>query len=119
MSGEGGDGAADGGGRDRVYVVLVTGPDRETVLELGRRTVEERLAACVNVTERVRSVYRWDGRVEEEDEVLAVVKTTGARLDELERRVRTLHPYDEPEFVALPVRRGSRSYLEWVADAVS
>lgn len=111
-------GAAGGGDGERVYVVLVTGPNREELLALGRRTVEEELAACVNVTEGVRSVYRWEGSVEEEDEALAIAKTTGGRLDELEARVRELHPYDEPEFVALPVERGSRSYLAWVADAV-
>lgn len=107
-----------GKGTDRVYVVLVTGPDREGLLELGRRTVEEGLAACVNVTDGVRSVYRWEGQVHEEDEALAIAKTTSGRLDALEARVRELHPYDEPEFVALPVERGSPSYLAWVAEAV-
>lgn len=111
-------GATEDPGRGRTYVVLVTGPDRESLLEIGRRTVEEELAACVNVTGGVRSVYRWDGQVQEDDEALAIAKTTGGRLDDLEARVRELHPYDVPEFVALPVERGSRPYLEWVADAV-
>ncbi|MFB6240556.1 MAG: divalent-cation tolerance protein CutA, partial [Gemmatimonadota bacterium] len=96
----------------------VTGPDRGKMIDLGRDVVEERLAACVNLIDGVRSVYRWDGRVQEDDEAMAVIKTTRGRLDELEDRVRELHPYDEPEFVALPVQEGSRSYLAWVADSV-
>lgn len=103
----------------QVCVVLVTGPDRESLLRLGRRLVEEELAACVNVTEGVRSVYRWQGEVHEEDEGLALVKTTRGRLDDLEARVVELHPYDEPEFLALSVDEGARSYLDWVANSVT
>lgn len=105
--------------RDDVCVVLVTGPDREGLLRLGRRLVEEELAACVNVTEGVRSVYRWQGEVHEEDEGLALMKTTRGRLDDLEARVVELHPYDEPEFLALSVDEGSRSYLDWVTNSVT
>lgn len=101
-----------------VRVVLVTGPDGESLAGLGRRLVEERVAACVNVLDGVRSIYRWEGRVESEDEALALIKTTTARLEELERRILTLHPYDEPEVVALEVTGGSESYLEWVATSV-
>lgn len=107
-----------GNGSDAVRVVLVTGPDPGTLLELGRAVVGERVAACLNLIDGVRSVYRWDGRVQEDDEALAVIKTTRGRLDELEARVHELHPYDEPEFVALPVKAGSRSYLEWVVTSV-
>lgn len=107
-----------GSGPEAVRVVLVTGPDRGKMMDLGRDVVEAGLAACVNLIDGVRSVYRWDGRVHEEDEALAVIKTTRGRLDELEARVRELHPYDEPEFVALEVEAGSLSYLEWVAESV-
>ena len=110
MSGE----SADTG----VRLVLVTGPDRESLVDLGRRLVEEELAACVNVTEGVRSVYRWQGEVHEEDEALALMKTARGRLDDLEDRVLELHPYDEPEFIALSVTSGSRSYLDWVLNSV-
>jgi len=110
---------SDGGAEPDVCVVLVTGPDREVLLAVGRRLVEEELAACVNATDRVRSVYRWQGEVHEDEEGLALVKTTRARLDELEARVRELHPYDEPEFLALSVTAGSRSYMDWVASSVT
>lgn len=102
-----------------VHLVLVTGPDRDVLLELGRSVVNERLAACVNVLADVGSVYRWEDDVQEADEGLAIMKTTEERLDALRRRVVELHPYDEPEFVAVEVDRGSPSYLSWVADAVA
>lgn len=104
--------------RSEVKVVLMTGPDPETLRELGRRLVTDRLAACVNVVDGVRSIYRWRGEVESDDESLAFVKTTAARMDELERRIGELHPYEEPEVVALDVSGGSSSYLDWVAGAV-
>lgn len=100
------------------WMAFVTGPDRETLAEIGRRAVEERLAACVNLWEGVESIYRWEGSVEEAAEALALFKTTEGRLEELERRVRGLHPYDEPEFVAVPLERGSASYLRWISRSV-
>ena len=105
----------DGG----IVVVLVTGPDRETLVEIGRRVVENRLAACANVLDGVSSVYRWKGRVEEAGEALAILKTTPARTGPLEDSVRALHPYEEPEFIVLPVLGGSDSYIEWVARSVA
>lgn len=106
----------DAGGS--VRVVLVTGPDADTLLRIGHQVVEERLAACVNVWDGLRSVYRWEGRVHADDEAMAVIKSTGERLEGLERRVSELHPYDEPEFLALPVVRGAASYLDWVKGSV-
>lgn len=108
-----------GGGPERVLVVLVTGPDADGLLALGRTLVEERLAACANVVPGVRSVFRWEGKVEECDEVLALLKTTAGRLDALTRRVRSLHPYDEPEVLAIRSAGGSASYHGWVRAAVS
>ncbi len=101
-----------------VVVVLVTGPDRATLEGIGRRMVEERLAACCNTLGSIRSVYRWKGTVEEEGEALAILKTTKPCVGRLERAVLALHPYDEPEFLVLPVLGGSRTYLEWVIDNV-
>ena len=102
-----------------IVIVLVTGPDRETLVEIGRRVVEKRLAACANVLDGVSSVYRWKGSVEEAGEALAILKTTQARTGQLEDSVRALHPYEEPEFIVLPVLGGSDSYLEWVSRSVA
>lgn len=97
-----------------VVVVLVTGPDPATLATLGERLVGERLAACVNLIPGVRSVYRWEGEVHQDDETLAVVKTTRSAVAPLRERILELHPYDVPEFLVLPVVAGSESYLAWV-----
>jgi periplasmic divalent cation tolerance protein len=98
--------------------VLVTGPDREDLVRMGRTLVEERLAACVNVLPGLTSVYRWKGRVQADAECLALVKTTADSVDRACRRLQELHPYELAECVALPVVSGSPSYLRWVAECV-
>ena len=86
---------------------------------LARRLVEEGRAACVNQLPCVHSTYVWDGRVEEADEALLLVKTTVAGYPALERRVRELHPYDVPEVLAVPVAAGLESYLDWLKRSVT
>jgi len=95
-------------------VVLLTAPDAEQAERLARSLVEERLAACVNVVPGVRSVYRWEGRVEEAGELLLVVKTRADRTEALAARVRELHSYALPEVLELPAVGGSPAYLDWV-----
>ncbi|HVP29914.1 MAG TPA: divalent-cation tolerance protein CutA [Myxococcota bacterium] len=97
-----------------VVVVLVTAPDAETGARLARSLVAEGLVACVNLVPEVRSIYRWQGEVQEETEVLLVMKTRADRLDILAERVRALHPYELPEVVALAAAGGSAPYLDWV-----
>ena len=97
-----------------VCVVLITAPDGDTAAGLGRILVEERLAACVNVLPGVRSLYRWKGSVQEDAELLLLVKTRVDRMPALAARVRELHPYDVPEVLALPAVGGSEEYLDWV-----
>jgi periplasmic divalent cation tolerance protein len=96
-------------------VVLVTAPTAERAAELARALVEERLAACGNVVPAIRSIYRWEGKVQDEAEALLVLKTTRARFDALRARVLALHPYEVPEVVALAVDAGSAPYLAWIA----
>jgi periplasmic divalent cation tolerance protein len=97
-----------------VVVVLLTAPDPETAQRIAQALVEERLAACVNVLPGVRSIYRWQGAVEQASEVLLIAKTQADRSDALAARVRALHPYELPEVVVLPVSGGSEAYLGWV-----
>jgi len=106
--------AADAG----VRVVLVTAPDSDTAARIARRLVEERWIACANLVPGVRSIYRWEGRVEEDAEVLLVLKTRADRCEALAARVKALHPYEVPEVIALPVVAGSGAYLDWVVEAV-
>jgi periplasmic divalent cation tolerance protein len=98
-------------------VVIVSGPDLETLREIARTLVEERLAACVNLLDRATSVYRWEGAVEEAEECLAFLKTTAGRVSALEERLLELHPYEVPELIALPVTDGSERYLGWVRES--
>ncbi|MEE2665941.1 MAG: divalent-cation tolerance protein CutA [Myxococcota bacterium] len=105
------DETTDAGGG--VRVVLVTAPER-VARELARALVGERLAACVNLVPGVRSIYRWQGEIEEDEEVLLVAKTQHDRVAALSQRVRELHPYDLPETLALSAAGGSAAYLAWV-----
>jgi periplasmic divalent cation tolerance protein len=96
-------------------VVLVTTPTPERAAEIARALVEERLAACGNVLPAIRSIYRWEEKVQDEAEALLVLKTTRARFEALRERVLALHPYQVPEIIALPVEAGSAPYLAWIA----
>lgn len=98
-------------------VVLVTAPDLETARDLARHLVGERIAACVNVVDGVTSVYRWAGAVQEDPEVLLVVKTRAERLPALERALAERHPYDVPECVVLAPDRVEERYLRWLLES--
>ena len=99
-----------------LQVVFVTAPDAEVGGRLARALVEERLAACVNLVPGVRSTYRWAGVVQEDDEVLLVIKTREDRVAALTRRVHELHPYELPELIAVGVLGGSERYLAWLRE---
>ena len=101
-----------------VYVVLVTAPDADKAAELGRALVEQKLVACANVIPTVRSIYRWEGRIEDGSEALLVLKTPRFKLKELMDRVTEIHPYEVPEVVALRIEEGHNRYLDWVIGSV-
>jgi periplasmic divalent cation tolerance protein len=94
-------------------------PDAERASALARALVDEGLAACVNVIPGVRSVYRWEGRVHEDDEVLCLIKTRPAIFDRVRDRILELHPYDVPEILAFTVDEGSPAYLDWLRIATA
>jgi len=95
-------------------LVLCTCPDGDAGRAIATALVEGRVAACVNVTTPLTSVYRWQGRVETTGEVLLLIKTWRDRYAALEQALRGLHPYEVPEIIALPVQQGLDDYLEWV-----
>ena len=95
-------------------VVLITFPMDADVGRFASTLVEERCAACVNILPGVESVYRWEGRVERARERQLLVKTQGACVERLRRRVGELHPYDTPEFLVVPVADGDPRYLAWI-----
>ena len=100
-------------------VVLTTAPDADVARSLATRVVEERLAACANVVPGVTSIYRWEGAVQEDSEVLVILKTTPAGYGHLRDRIAELHPYEVPEILVLDTPEGSADYMRWVADEVS
>lgn len=97
-------------------VVFVTVGSRKEGQRLARVLVEERLAACVSRVGGVRSIYRWQGQLEESKEELLVIKTQQRLFNNLRKRVQALHGYAEPEIIALPVLDGSPSYLKWLGE---
>jgi periplasmic divalent cation tolerance protein len=100
-------------------VVLSTAPDGATADRLARALVEERLAACVTRIPGARSLYRWEGAVQEAEEVLMLAKTHAERAPDLTRRLAELHPDDVPEILVLPVAAGFRAYLDWLRESTA
>jgi periplasmic divalent cation tolerance protein len=98
-------------------VVLVTAGSADEAARIGRTLVDERLAACVNVVGPIRSIYRWEGAVEDGEEWLLLVKGRAADVGAVEARVRALHSYAVPEVLAIPVYGGSVAYLAWLDGA--
>ncbi len=103
---------------DTDYVlVMTTLPADADAATFAHTLVETRLAACVNLLPGMESIYRWEGKVEQERERQLVIKTTRARVVALRERVRELHPYDVPEFIVLPIVDGHDAYLRWVGES--
>lgn len=101
-----------------VMVVLCTCPDASTAQRIAEILVFERLATCINRVAGLRSTYFWDGRLQDEAEILLIIKTTAERLTALQERLQALHPYEVPEVIALKVAAGNEAYLEWVRRGV-
>lgn len=98
-------------------VVLITAPNEEEASTLAKAVVGARLAACVNIVRSVRSIYRWKGAIEDDQEVLMVVKTRRNRISQLTAKVKQLHSYDVPEVIALPIIGGSQDYIQWLHES--
>jgi periplasmic divalent cation tolerance protein len=98
----------------QTLLILTNLPDADSAQALATTLVRERLAACVNVLAPCRSVYRWQGAIENAQEVPLLIKTTVARYAELEAAIRAAHPYELPEIIAVPIAYGLPGYLSWV-----
>lgn len=97
-----------------VQILLSTVESAQTAEKIAATVVEERLAACVNVLPGISSYFRWEGEVQREQEFMLILKTSTDRLRELIERIKTLHPYEVPEIVAVPVEEGHQPFLDWV-----
>lgn len=100
---------------EQAVLVMTNVPDTKIARTLGRQLVEQKLAACVNLLPGVLSTYRWHNAIEEADEVTLLIKTTQARYSELETAITSLHPYQVPEILMLPIMGGLPTYLAWIA----
>lgn len=99
-------------------VVLVTAASLRESTKIARQLVEAKLAACVNITQPIRSIYRWQGKMADEREFLLIVKSTRELFPEIKAAVSKIHSYQTPEIICLPIIDGSENYLQWLSDSV-
>ncbi|RMG67095.1 MAG: divalent-cation tolerance protein CutA [Nitrospirae bacterium] len=97
-------------------LIIVTAPDEEVAASIAKTIVEERLAGCVNIVKGIRSIYSWEGKTEDEPEVMMFIKTRKSLYKPLERRLIDLHPYSVPEVICLELKDGSEDYFKWLRD---
>jgi periplasmic divalent cation tolerance protein len=100
-------------------VVLVTASTQEEATTIASTLVSEHLAACVNLIPGIQSVYRWEGKINQDSEILLIIKTTGEQYENLQNRISQLHSYTTPEIIALKIERGSAAYLNWLRQSVT
>lgn len=100
----------------QTYFLYITTSDGDEATRIGRQVVEKRLAACANVVDSIRSIYWWEGKVQEAGEAVLILKTKESALAELIETVRRLHSYDCPCIVAFPISAGNPAFLQWIED---
>lgn len=100
-------------------VVLVTAESQREAARIARHLVESRLAACVNISPPVRSIYRWEGKIQNDREFLLLIKTKRSLFRAVKKSILQIHSYTTPEVIALPVSEGSQAYLLWIDDSLS
>jgi periplasmic divalent cation tolerance protein len=99
-------------------IALCTCPNEDTGTKIAEALVDGKIAACVNIVPGLKSVYRWQGKICRDAEVLLIIKTEAGKYTELESAVRKLHPYEVPEIVAIPIVQGYEKYLEWIGENI-
>ena len=99
-------------------IALNTCPDEEIAGKIAKLLVEHQLAACVNILPAIKSVYRWQGKIEQDNEVLLIIKTHKDVFSRLEILIRDNHPYELPEIVAVPIDTGLKQYLNWMDESL-
>jgi periplasmic divalent cation tolerance protein len=99
-------------------VIMVTASSRRECRKIARRLIEEKLAACVNITQPIQSVYRWEGKIDQSKEFLMLIKTSRALFPQIKAEIDLVHSYHTPEIICLPIIDGSPNYLQWVSDSV-
>jgi periplasmic divalent cation tolerance protein len=101
---------------ERIFLALSTFPDRETAQRISNQLVSEKYAACANILPSIESIYRWKGKIESGNETLVFFKLSEDRQSAFQRKLRSLHPYEVPEIISIPISNGLPAYLRWVAE---
>lgn len=99
-------------------LILCNCPDQSTAEQIAQLLIEEELAACVNISLPIISIYRWEGEIQTATESLISIKSRAHLYPEIEKRIKELHPYDLPEIIAIPIKQGSPEYLKWIDNCV-
>ena len=99
-------------------IIYITTSNEEEALKIGTHIVKKRLAACSNVIKDMKSVYWWEGNLENDDEAILILKTIEEKVDEIIAKVKEIHSYDNPSIIALPIIKASNSYLNWLKDEI-
>jgi periplasmic divalent cation tolerance protein len=107
------------GDRMKINFVYMTAGGKDEAKKIGKELVTSRLAACVNILDHMNSIYLWEGEIQEDTEVVMIAKTTEDRIPELIEKVRSMHSYDCPCIVSLPVLGGYQPFLDWIAEEVN
>ena len=102
---------------EKIAVILSTVSDEKAAARIARALLKNKSAACVNIIPKIRSIYSWQGKVCDEKEALLVIKTSKRKVDETIRLIKSVHPYEVPEIIAIDVSKGWPDYLRWVADS--
>ncbi len=98
----------------QTIITLCTCPDKQSAEKVARLLVEEKLAACVNILPNIRSIYSWQGQIESAEEQLLIIKSPQAGYQAIETAILSLHPYELPEIIAVPIERGLPEYINWI-----
>ena len=101
---------------ERILLALSTFPDRETAQRISTQLVTEKFAACANILPAIESIYRWKDKIESGNETLVLFKVSEDRQTTFQEKLRSLHPYEVPEIIFVPITNGSPDYLRWVTE---
>jgi periplasmic divalent cation tolerance protein len=104
--------------RKAPQIVLCTVPDQDTAEDIANILIADKLAACVNIIPGITSVYRWEDRIEQAEELILVIKTRETVYEALQAKIVDLHPYELPEIIAVPIQNGLPAYLSWLAQSL-
>ena len=99
-----------------IKLIYVTSSSEDEALNIGRTLIDERLVACVNIIPAVRSIYRWEGAIEDEKEAVLVMKTVGAKVDAVTKKIKSIHSYDCPCVVVMDIINGNDDFLQWIVN---